>query len=248
MVRRVRQMPRRLIGVIPVVFVPSAPLLLPRLNPTPDDVILELREVCRSAVSALAPCTHIVVIGSAGVGLRPDAPPHPDGLLLWQSAIDDDVPLSLQVADWLLGSLGGERTVQLATVAGEAASGGIADLPPLADGLGVLVCGDGTATRVEKSPGHVVAGAVELDDAVTALLASGDTTGILRLDEALDRTFLLDGRPAWQAAAALVDASGGRVEAAAVGYADAPHNVWYVVATWQVALPGGATRQSDHIS
>ena len=239
--------------MIPVVFVPSAPLLLPYLNPQADAAVAEVRQACHTAVASLAGCSEVVVIGSAGVGLRPDSQAHPPGVVRWTGNVDPDAwPFSAQVGQWLVGSLPGDRTVVIATVADDADAPAVASdvsaLPPLGDGVGLLVVGDGTATRVEKSPGHVVAGAVALDDQVTGYLAAGDVAGLLHLDPSLDRTFLLDGRPAWHATAALLDAAGGSVTAAAVGYADAPHNVWYVVATWQVALPGSSNGQSDQAS
>ncbi len=62
--------------MIPVIFIPSAPLLLPTLNPTPLPAHAALREDIALACSALHDSSRIIVLGGTGAGHRPDAP-HP---------------------------------------------------------------------------------------------------------------------------------------------------------------------------
>ncbi len=122
-----------------------------------------------------------------------------------------------------------------------------AEPPPLAPGDGVLVVGDGTATRHEKAPGHVVAGAVELDARIAEMLGSGDVNGLLSLGPDLDERYLLDGRPAWQAAALLVRRSGGDVTSRLLGFFD-PHHVAYFVAEWSVDMSSSQSRNAERIA
>jgi hypothetical protein len=100
----------------------------------------------------------------------------------------------------------------------------------------VIVVGDGTATRHEKAPGHTVPGAVDLDDQIAEMLGSGDLDGLVDLSDKLDEVFALDGRCAWQAAAALVSQWPASLLTARLIEYDAPHHVAYFVARWELEL------------
>lgn len=250
----------RLWQVNQVVFIPSAPLLLPLLNPNPLPSHVALREAVLRACAPLAEASRVIVVGSRGAGQHPDASAPDCGVHLYDSGLpgcepqftgaakaDDGpyLPLALTIGRWAVQAAGRSQDAPLAMVLAAGTSGEIrASLaqPAVRDlritaGTALLVVGDGTASRAEKSPGHVVDGAVALDDRIAAMLGEGDLGALMRLTPDLDATYGLDGRCAWQAAVAMVAASGAAVEdSELLAYSD-PHFVAYFVARWDVVLP-----------
>lgn len=93
----------------------------------------------------------------------------------------------------------------------------------------MLVMGDASARRTEKSPGWYDPDAVAFDDAVTAALTSGDGKALLDLDVTLGARVLASGVPAWITAGEIL--SGVPMEGQ-VHYAEAPFGVFYIVASW----------------
>lgn len=188
-----------------VAFVPSAPFLLPELGGGPA----ELRSAVQQAISVLAgPVTVLGAATPAGVRTGTvDATP-------WGHrgpAAADPLPLPLAVGAALLG----DRVGPLLAVDGDAVrlSGD------------VLVVADGTAKRTEKAPGHFDPRAEAVDAGIVAALAAGRAP---ELDASLAADLLVGGRDAWLTLAASVTGA----FTAEVLYADAPHGVGYVVATW----------------
>jgi hypothetical protein len=185
-----------------VAFVPSAPFLLLGKGS------LELRAAIDAALAVLE--GPLTVMGDAAPG------PHTGGvdLTLWGhrgTPADDPLPLPLAIGRTLLGDRS-HTLVGLST--------------PLTGS--VLVVGDGTAKRTEKAPGHFDARAETFDDAVDVALRDGNPEALLALDEELADDLWVAGLPAWRALA--VQAAGPwRAE---LLYADQPHGVHYVVATW----------------
>lgn len=247
----------RLVRVIPVVFIPSPPLLLPSLNPHPLAIHDRLRDVVLEACKALTSAEEVVVIGGPSVGQRPDHTGYPTGVTLYPPDLPGcedrfqgrppgegaELPLSLTVGRWALRAAGHppEGSLTLALAAGSPAEirTGLqsTDQVRLGPRSALLVVGDGTAGRHEKAPLHVVAGAAELDDRLAMMLADADLGGIMRLPTELDIEFGLDGRSAWQAAAVLLAQSGAAVRSARLlDYSD-PHHVAYFVARWDAELP-----------
>lgn len=263
-----------------VAFVPAAPLLHPEVAPDPDARTLAIRQAALEAAATLAECDAVVVLGSTGVGTRPDSA-APAGVRRWDDDAPDGLarvgldhgvvpegalPLSATIGRWLLDAVGEEQPDSAAalpvliTVGDDGVRGGEdVDATGASDGaeptatsaaaaaaaraildevdpqgsVGLLVVGDGTATRAEKAPGHVVAGASELDDRIADLLGSADLDGLAALPRSADAAFLLDGRAVWQAAAELVARTGRVTDSRLLAY-DAPHHVGYFVATWTV--------------
>jgi hypothetical protein len=188
-----------------VAFVPSAPLLLPQLGGGPMD----LRSAVQQAISVLrGPVT--VLGGATPAGPRTgsvDATP-------WGHrgpASPDPLPLPLAVGAALLGSQAGT----LLAVDGSAVE--------VAGDL--LVVGDGTAKRTEKAPGHFDPRAEAVDAEIASALGAGRAPD---LDAELARELLVSGRDVWRTVQRSVT---GTFEAEVL-YADAPHGVGYVVATW----------------
>lgn len=93
----------------------------------------------------------------------------------------------------------------------------------------LLIMGDASARRTEKSPGWYDPHAAAFDDSVTAALAGGDGRALRDLDHTVGERVLAAGLSSWQEAGAILE---GTPMAAQVHYADAPFGVFYVVASW----------------
>ncbi len=93
---------------------------------------------------------------------------------------------------------------------------------------GLLVMGDGSASRTDKAPGHLHAGARAFDDAVVTALEGGDARALADLDAGLAAEVLAAGAPAWRAVGRAI----GTVDEATVDLATDPYGVLYVVARW----------------
>lgn len=232
--------------MIPVVFVPAAPLLLPDVNPTATADVAAVRAAMHDAARYLADCARIVAI-CAYSDQQPDrvapVPPwqewpvgvsttHDSPTALTGGAVGSVVPSSVEVARWVLAELGVMPAV-LVSVFGDAA--GFTDAArtvTLQPGDGLLVVADGSAGRHEKAPGHIREGALEFDAEVAHALATGDSAALLALQPARAEAVLAGGLPAWQATALIVQ--GYLVCAPELLLAADPHHVAYFVATWHL--------------
>ncbi|MDP9182026.1 MAG: hypothetical protein M3P04_04535 [Actinomycetota bacterium] len=188
-----------------VAFVPSAPLLLL------DEGSPELRAAIAAAVARLS--VQVVVVGAAPtpgwVEGTVDLTPY--GVL--GSPADDALPLPLAVGRHLLG----DRPHRLWGVP----SG------PLPEADSLLVVADGSAKRTPKAPGGFDPRAEGFDAGVVEALRAADAAALAALDEDLATDLWAAGAAAWRALAGVPGPWRGEVL-----YADAPHGVGYVVATW----------------
>jgi aromatic ring-opening dioxygenase LigB subunit len=98
--------------------------------------------------------------------------------------------------------------------------------------VALLVMGDASARRTERSPGYVDAAAVPHDDAVAAAVAAADVDALLALDPAESARLLAAGRAAWQVLAGAAGSAAWRAELLAH---EAPYGVGYLVASWHRA-------------
>lgn len=188
-----------------VAFVPSAPLLLL------DAGTSDLTAAIDAAVATLD--GDVVVVGASpspgwvegSVDLTPyGVPGRPAGAPL---------PLALAVGRHLLG----DRPHRLWGVP----SG------PLPEADSLLVVADGSATRTPKAPGGFDPRAEGFDASVVEALRTADTHALAGLDEELATELWAAGTAAWRALAGVPGPWRSEVL-----YADAPHGVGYVVATW----------------
>lgn len=236
---------------VPVVFVPAAPMMLARLNPAPTAEQSAVIRASLEAVQAVSGCRRVILLASAGMGLRPDMPTQPTVVQQVElppprepaddpNARDPAAPAAVLVGAELLGRCGYGGRVAAFVACGTPEQVGVAPSLTVTAGDGLLVVGDGTATRHEKAPGHVVDGAVGLDRRIASMLASADLDGLLGLSADMDDRYLLDGRPAWQAAAHLIRRTGTVREARLLGFFD-PQHVAYFVAEWSVAPSADVT-------
>ncbi len=235
-----------------VVFVPSAPLLVPELaGPSAFDT-----EPVRSAVrDALADAASTGIDRWVVVGASDDPVTGPVeesgsggfaryGVDVRVSVSDRTgrrMSLSALIGAWLRewAALGptSMSIVGRATTPAECAVIGAdlgARLRESPERIGLLVVGDGSTALTPKAPGGGRRdSAVALNDSIVAAIAAADTAALLDLDDAPCDTEGVGGRVAWQVAAAAVDHSGSGV-VAKTRYAEAPFGVGYVVGTWTV--------------
>ncbi len=93
----------------------------------------------------------------------------------------------------------------------------------------MLVMGDGSARRTEKSPGWYDPDAVGFDAAVTSALGTGHGRALLDLDQGVGARVLAAGLASWRAAGAILESTPMVAE---LYYAGAPFGVFYIVASW----------------
>jgi hypothetical protein len=143
------------------------------------------------------------------------------------------LPLSIMVGAWLLdratwtGLRVGQGVADTLTPHECAALG--AKLAVVADRVGLLAMGDGSARRSEAAPGYLDPRAESFDAAVIRALQLGDTAALAQLDPELARELLAAGRAPWQV---LAGAWGDDVPDPQLLYSGAPYGVGYVVAVW----------------
>lgn len=225
--------------IVAAAFCPAPPLLHPRaLASDGHDPVSLLRAACAQAVDRLLATEPdgVLVIGAAS-GAAVYGPGDAGGLNGYGIPVrlgfdgparNGAVGLSLPHAlgAWLLDEAGfvGQRlgltadpdtsTVPLALTRGRWA---------------LLVMGDGSARRTERSPCWYDPDAIPFDDLVCAALTAGEAQSLLDLDAPVGDRLMASGVPAWRRAGTLL---AGPSMSAQLHYAEAPFGVFYVVASW----------------
>jgi len=191
-----------------LVFVPSAPFLLPGLGGGPPD----LRAAIDAAVATLEGSVTVLGAGDVDGPVTGSVDATPWGAT--GTPTTDPLPIALAVGSSLLG----HRPQQLLGTTGSA---------HLLSGA-VLVVGDGTAMRTEKAPGHFDPRAEGFDHAVDEALRSGDAEGLSSLDPLLGRDLWVGGLAVWRT----VGLSAPGPWRGEVTWSGSPYGVHYVVASW----------------
>lgn len=214
--------------------VPTPPLLVPEIAAGSADRDADLRTAALDAVARVlaAEPDRVVVVGAAPTAGPLSGEPdwHRFGVRLPRP--DRPLPLPHGIGTWLLRQVGCSLPIEHLGVATDARPDECAELGrDLVAGArtALLICGDGTARRDERAPGHFSPAAAGFDQRVDAALRSGDPAGLLALDPEEATELWVGGRPAWQVLAGA--AEGGRWNPE-VNYAAEPYGVHYVVATW----------------
>jgi len=166
---------------------------------------------------------------------------RPDSLSPTAAAVDgtgdSPLPLSLVLGAWLLDQVGSRVRREYVGVSAAyppdrcAALG--REVAARSGGVGLLVMADGSACRVPDSPVRHDPRAVTFDDAVTRALATADRSMLAGLDATVAADLGIQGRAAWQVAAAAT-AAAPRL-AGRLWYHGAPFGVGYAVATWSTS-------------
>jgi hypothetical protein len=229
-----------------------------------------LRAACHEAVAALAAERPdlIAVVGGAGrtaeypqgavasldeFGIPFTLPPaaaFPAGA--------PGLPLSLTIAKWLLAGMTGSAATTTGPagqdppgagsppvvwwgIAADATTAECLELgetiAALAPRVAVLAMGDGPGGRARGVPGAADPAADRYDEQVAAALAAPSPRALAALDPAQAGDLFVAGRAAWQV---LAGAAGQDDFDAVLGYAAAPFEVTYFVASWRRRGPAGA--------
>ncbi len=231
-----------------VALCPHPPLLVPRIAAGAAEETGELRQACLGAVRHLhdAIADQVVVVGNGPIPGA--AAPGATGSLAGYGVPVEvslsaspgqgvaTLPLSVTVGVWLLREAGYAGLVHARVVRDQATPDECAQLgariAAFPGRTALLVMGDGSARREERSPGYVDDRAVPFDEEVAAALAKGDLAALAALDPALATELSAVGRAPWQV---LAGAAQGQAWHADLLYSGAPYGVGYFVATWSPA-------------
>lgn len=217
---------------------PHPPMLVPEVAAGAAGELDDLRAACRAAVAHLEAADVLVVVGADATTVRRE-PPFGGTLAPWGidrrvgAATGDPLPLSLLIGAWLLEDVD-IRNIRFQSVAADATPAECAELGSALAATGtraaLLVMGDGSACRGEKSPGYDDPRAEPFDTAVAEALAKGDTAALRQLDPALAAQLHVAGRAPWQVLAGAADRPFGTTE---LLHHEAPYGVAYLVASWR---------------
>jgi|SRR4051812_26330003 len=224
--------------LVAAAVVPTPPLLVPDVAAGSAERDADLRAAALDAVARVlgsGPVRVVVVGEAAATGPLTGEPDwHRFGVRVARP--ERPLPLSHGIGAWLLHELRCSLPVEYVGVAADTTALECAALGrelAAERRTALLTCGDGTARRDEKAPGHFSPDAAGFDERVDAALRAGDPAGLLALDAEEAAGLWVAGRPAWQV---LAGAAEGCCWDAEVTYAAEPYGVHYVVATW---LPRG---------
>jgi hypothetical protein len=235
---------------------PHPPLIVPELAGAAAPELDDLRAACDAAVARLyaSGARSIVVVGGGDRTADLDFP-YRGSFAPWGLPLEvrlgrlpsgvvgtDGLPLSLLVGAWLLRRLRpdekrpiGWRMVSVAPDEPvEACAAGGARIGSSNQPWALLVMGDGSAARGERSPRYADPRAEAYDDAVAAALRSADPDALLGLDPLLSTELKVAGRAPWQVLAGAARAAGGDWRGK-LSYAASPYGVSYFVANWAPA-------------
>lgn len=235
-----------------VVFVPSAPLLVPALaGPGAGDTVA-VREATRQAAQRLAAvASHWIAVGVGDTGNEDGTAQDWStsgsfagygvdvGVSLGGSADGRALPLSMLIAGWLRGEVGAGAVTPVVVGADAPAIDCVrlghalrTRIDAAAEPIGVLVVGDGAISLAPKAPGGGLdPESVELQTHIDSAIGDGDVAALRSLDQGLCTRLGVSGRAAWQMACGIVGTDRASSE---MIYAAAPFGVGYVVARWSV--------------
>lgn len=231
--------------LVAAVVCPCAPLLVPELATGPSPELEPLRTACVQAVAELpeAGAELIVVVGTGpkaqvwtegGVGSFRRYGVDLAVRLPAGRASGPELSPALTLGAWLLEQAGVTLPTHACAVPADTARERLLDLGKglsgLADRVGLLVVGDGSACGSIKAPGYLDPRAEDYDAAVARALETADPAALATLDPMLSAELLAEGRAPWQvlAGAAIGARLGGRLR-----YTGAPYGVGYFVASWR---------------
>lgn len=243
-----------------VQFWPHPPAYFSELTRGASAELEALRAAVADAAALLTDCEALVAVGTGPVGGVASAQTtgtlagFGEDLAVRFPALDEwpatgttapghleRLPLSLLVAARVLADANvGLPTVALSVPAagGPALTEVVRAIVRWADEsdrrVGLLVLADGSAGRAANSPGYIIPGAVDYDDAAVAALASGSPAALADLDADLGVRVIAAGARLWPAVgSALVDACGDLRWSAGDVLAEDSLGVLYALARWQ---------------
>ncbi len=223
--------------LVAAAFVPTPPLLVPEIAAGSAHLDQPLRAACHDAVGRLLE-EHPEVVFVVGCAPTTGATTgswdwRGFGVELPAAAPSQALPLGLAIGAWLLDHQPAPPPRLYVGVSPRLSPSDCVELGRhCVSGqtrAALLVCGDGTARRSEKAPGHFHPAAEAWDDGVARALASGDAKELAGLDPGTADRLLASGRAPWQV---LAGAAAGWAWRADLSYRAAPYGVAYVAGTW----------------
>lgn len=224
---------------------PCPPLIVPEVAAGAAAELDALRAACGEAVGELLDSgAELIVV----VGTGPKAEVWTEGgagsfrrygvdlaVRLPAAAVaGPELAPSLTVGAWLLAEAGATVPAHACAVRADTAPQRLhglgRGLAELADRVGLLVLGGGSACRSVKAPGYWDERSEAYDAAAAAALGAADTAALAALDPQLSAELQADGRAPWQVLAGAAQGAGltGRLR-----YDEAPYGVGYLVASWR---------------
>ncbi|MGJ0121429.1 hypothetical protein ACQ7HM_19675 [Williamsia sp. MIQD14] len=243
-----------------VAFIPGAPLIVPEVSgPAAVADVAPVRDAVLEAGRRLAARSSTwIAIGAAphddtapprtgtfagfgvdlSVSLDPGAVAFTDGD---GRTSGDTMATPMLIAGWVRGRVAESVVIEPVLVDPSTAGVECAEIgrrlarrcTEAGEPIGLLVVGDGSTGLTDRAPAGLLDGAAAVQAAVDDALAAADTEALARLDERACAQMRVDGRAAWQVAAALWAATGAAPAAAATLYRGAPFGVGYQVAWWE---------------
>jgi hypothetical protein len=224
---------------------PCPPLLVPEVAAGAAGELDGLRAACAEAVG------HLLAAGPELLVLVGDGPQAevwtegglggfhrfgvPRAVRLPSGGVDGpELSPALSVGAWLLEQSGTTLPTHACAVPADAAVDrmlGLGEgLAGLADRVGLLVLGDGSARRSVKAPGYLDERAEPFDAELSRALGAADTEALAGLDPVRCAELLVAGRAPWQV---LAGAARGAGLTGSLHYDEAPYGVGYFVASWR---------------
>ncbi|AUG79930.1 hypothetical protein CFP65_5221 [Kitasatospora sp. MMS16-BH015] len=223
---------------------PCPPLLVPEVAVGAAGELDGLRAACEEAVGAVlaAGPELLVVVGpgpKGGVWTEGGAGTFrgygvPVDVRLPSGGVEGpELAPSLTVGAWLLERAATALPTHAVAVPEDAPTArllGLGEgLAELADRVGLLVLGGGSARRSVKAPGYYDERAEAYDAELAKALGSADLAALEALDPGLAAELMVDGRAPWQV---LAGAARGTALTARLSHDEAPYGVGYLVASW----------------
>ncbi|PYC76950.1 hypothetical protein C7C46_20725 [Streptomyces tateyamensis] len=223
---------------------PCPPLLVPEVAAGATGELDGLRAACAGAIGALlaagpellvlvgdGPQAEVWIEGGLGGFHRYGVP---RAVRLPAGGIEGpELSPALSVGAWLLEQSGTALPTHACAVPADAPVDrmlGLGEgLAQLADRVGLLVLGDGSARRSVKAPGYLDERAEPFDADLARALGTADTGALAALDPARCAELLVAGRAPWQV---LAGAARGAGLTGTLHYDEAPYGVGYFVASW----------------
>ena len=219
-----------------IAIVPSAPVLVPEIaGPGTVAELADLRRAVLGAAAVLPSSWVVLGAGPADADYGPDAAGTFAGFgvdvpvrLSPGAEHETDLPLCALIAGWVRGRVNPDASAEI-RVCGPAADADRGrrlrdEIDAIGDPVGVLVIGDGPNTLTPSAPGGYRPADVDVQHALAAALAAGDTAALTRLP------VQIGGRTVF---AVLAGLAGSGPRSVIELYRGAPYGVGYFAGVWQ---------------
>ncbi|MEI8080364.1 MAG: hypothetical protein WCI74_00765 [Actinomycetes bacterium] len=195
-----------------IAFAPQPPIIVGATAGSAVHELDDLRSFCSAAITLAAEgCADLVVVGS-------------------RSGID--------VGRWLVNQTTVDLPMRELEVSPESSAQQCRELgrqlaEQATSPTALLVMGDGSACRSERSPGYLDDRAIGFDQRIAAALSTADREALANVDPQLAQELLVAGRAPWQVVASAASASTTADWSGHLMTSQDPYGVSYFVALWR---------------